>query len=283
MDLGNLDASQILELFSVERLPLALAIGGGGWLLIAVLGRLLDDLGERFADRRLTLKKGKALLRFGAYLSLGMIVPLTLLRDTDRAAIAPLMAALGLGLGFAFRDLVASLIAGVTLLVDEPFQVGDRVSFAGYYGEVTEIGLRSVRLVTLDDNLVTIPNSKFLTDAVASANAGELDCMVVVGFVLRLDEDLAEARAILEEVAATSVYVYLDKPVVTVAEETVVGFTPALQVSVKSYVFDARYEKAYVTDLTGRGRRALGQAGLRGPELPGLGGGRGVGSPSAPV
>ncbi|MCB9666381.1 MAG: mechanosensitive ion channel [Alphaproteobacteria bacterium] len=267
MDLGSLDAGQLLELVSFQRLPLALAIAVIGWVAIAVVGRLLDDLGERFADRRLTLKKVKALLRFGAYVALGLIVPLTLLRETDREALVPLFATLGLGLGFAFRDLVASLIAGVTLLIDEPFQVGDRVSFGGYYGEVTEIGLRSVRLVTLDDNLVTIPNSKFLTESVASANAGALDCMVVVGFTLQLDADVATARALLEEVAATSAYVYLDKPVVTVAEEKVVGLHPLLVVSVKSYVFDARHEKAYVTDLTARGRRALREAGLALPEV----------------
>lgn len=45
-------------------------------------------------------------------------------------------------------------MAGVLILINEPFQVGDRIRFGDYYGEVREIGLRSVRLVTLDDDLV---------------------------------------------------------------------------------------------------------------------------------
>jgi len=52
---------------------------------------------------------------------------------------------------------VAVLVAGLLLLFDRPFRVGDRVSFNDVYGEIVSIGLRTVRLQTLDDNLVT-PN-----------------------------------------------------------------------------------------------------------------------------
>ena len=48
------------------------------------------------------------------------------------------------------------------------FAVGDRVEFSGTYGEVVEMGLRSVRIATLDDNLVSIPNNMFLGAAVAT-------------------------------------------------------------------------------------------------------------------
>lgn len=222
----------------------------------------MDDLGERFTDQRLRLKKARALLRFALYAALGVLIPLSVLRDTGREALLPLLATLGLGLGFAFRDLIASLIAGVILLIDEPFQVGDRVQIGEYYGEISEIGLRSVRLVTLDDNVVTIPNSRFLTDAVASGNAGALDMMIVVPFAVGIDTDIDRARRVLEEVAVTSPFVFLDKPVVTVAKE--VWHDPWLvtEVSVKAYVFDVRFEKAFETDLVTRGRAALKVAGI---------------------
>ena len=72
--------------------------------------------------------------------------------------------------GFAMRDLVAAVIAGVTIMFDTPFQVGDRVQYAGQYGDIIQIGLRSVRMRTLDDNIVTIPNNKILTDVTSSGN-----------------------------------------------------------------------------------------------------------------
>ena len=90
---------------------------------------------------------------------------------------------------------------------------GDRISFDGYYGEVVEIGLRSVRLVTLDDNLVSIPNNKFLTDIVASANSGVLHQMCVFHFYIGCNEDFEEAKAIVYDAAASSRYVFLDKPI----------------------------------------------------------------------
>lgn len=258
----NLSVEQLLQLVDLTRLPLALMLLGSGWLALVVGVRVLDDLGERFTERRLLLKKTKALLRFSIYLTLTILVPLTLLADAGLAAIVPMLATLGFGLGFALKDLAASLMAGVLLLIDEPFQVGDRIAFGGFYGEVTEIGLRSVRLVTLDDNLVTIPNSRFLTESVASANAGALDCMVVVPFYVAAHADGARVRRLLAEVAATSPYVFLDKPIATVVQDEIVADLHVTVVNLKAYVFDARYEKAFQTDVVLRGKGAFAAEGI---------------------
>src|SRR5690606_31615743 len=93
-------------------------------------------------------------------------------------------------IGFALKDLTASILAGIIIIIDRPFQVGDRVSFGGVYGEIASIGLRSVRLVTLDDNVVTIPNNKFLTDIVSSGNWGALDMMIQMDFFVGVDQDI---------------------------------------------------------------------------------------------
>jgi small-conductance mechanosensitive channel len=263
------DVEQIVSLFSIGRLPIALGVLATGWLLLAVVSSFLDDLGERYTDQRLTFKKAKALSRFAIYLLFGLSLPFVMVDDSNSQGLISLLALLSVGIGFALKDLVSSLMSGVLLLLDEPFQVGDRIAFAGFYGEVTEMGLRSVRLVTLDDNLVTIPNSQFLNAPVASANAGALDCMVVVPFFLAADADYDTARRILMEVAATSRYVYLDKSVTTVMEDKLVGVRFVTQISVKAYVFDARYEKAFVTDMTVRAKRALRDAGIAGPEAAG--------------
>lgn len=114
--------------------------------------------------------------------------------------------------GFALKDLVASVVAGLIILMDRPFQAGDRVTFAGYYGEITHIGLRSVRLMTLDDTQVTIPNNLLLTEAVASGNAGAVDMMIQVDLYIGIDQNLEEAQRLLGEVVTTSRYVNLNRP-----------------------------------------------------------------------
>src|SRR5690606_33860764 len=90
----------------------------------------------------------------------------------DARTLAVIGGALAFAVGFAMRDVVAAFIAGITIIFDRPFQVGDRVRFAGEYGDILKIGLRSVRLLTLDNVIVTIPNNKILTDVTASGNYG---------------------------------------------------------------------------------------------------------------
>lgn len=67
---------------------------------------------------------------------------------------------LGLALSFAAQDTLANLFAGVAILADRPYQIGDYVILdSGERGQVTHIGLRSTRLLTRDDVEVSIPNS----------------------------------------------------------------------------------------------------------------------------
>lgn len=261
----SLDLNEIIQFVAWDRVPFAIIVVVIGLVAMSLASRFLDDLGERFTDRRLLFKKAKALARFSLYLVLALIVGSSVL-VLESSALVALAGTIGLAVGFAFKDLVASLMAGVILLIDEPFQVGDRISFGGYYGEVSEVGLRSVRLVTLDDNLVTIPNSQFLTESVASANAGALDCMVVMEFYIAAAEDFLVARRLVAEATATSRYVYLDKPIVTHVKDKFLGERFVTVLTVKAYVFDARYETAFSTDVTLRVKSALRDAGIHTPD-----------------
>jgi small-conductance mechanosensitive channel len=66
---------------------------------------------------------------------------------------------LGLALSFAAQDTLSNLFAGVAILADRPYQIGDYIIIdSGERGEVTHIGLRSTRLLTRDDVEVSIPN-----------------------------------------------------------------------------------------------------------------------------
>lgn len=261
---GNVDVGEVLQFIRWEFLPFALLIIAGAIILQQVGQRLLDDLGERFTEWRLSLKKVNAIGRIVVLLG-GFGMAMASVLELSSEVLFALLGTIGLAVGFAFKDVLASLMAGVLLLVDEPFQVGDRVSFQSYYGEVKSIGFRSVRLVTLDDNLVTIPNSAFLTESVASANAGALDCMVVIPFYISAVDDFVLARRLITEAGATSRYVFLEKRLTTTLRE---GFTERHYVTIidlKAYVFDARYEKDFVSDVTERVKLSLREHGFHLP------------------
>ena len=240
-------------------------------ILVVFLGlrfidRIVDGLGETFTDRRLTLQKAATFLRFGTYITTFLTV-FFLSFEVDSRLLTLMGGTAAVALGFALKDLVASVVAGIMIMIDRPFQVGDRVEFGGEYGDITSIGLRSVRLQTLSDNTVTIPNNKLLTDLTSSGNYGELDMMIAIDFHVGLEEDLELARHLIRQAAATSRYIYLPKPISIVIAQVIIDSYVAVRLTLKAYVMDTQYEKAFETDVTVRVLQTFREHGIRPPAM----------------
>jgi small conductance mechanosensitive channel len=71
----------------------------------------------------------------------------------------------GFALGFALKDSIANLLAGVMILIYRPFEPGDRIECAGFIGSVVHVDLRYTEL-DAEKERVLIPNSKLLTDPI---------------------------------------------------------------------------------------------------------------------
>ncbi len=255
----------ILEFFNPDGLPSAIALFVCGVLAVRFVHRLSQRLAERVVSRRLLIKYLDTFFAFGTYTLVTLLAAGSLFQLSSQAIFA-LSGTIAVTVGFALKDVAASFLAGITILINKPFQVGDRIRFGGFYGEVTEIGLRSVRLVTLDDNLVSVPSNKFLTEAVASANAGELDCMVVLKFYLVPDADHRHAKELINDAVMASKYLYLGKPFVVLVEFVLRDDAKSVvKLTAKAYVYDARYEKAFASDITDRVLVAFRENGLMMP------------------
>ncbi|MBK8011086.1 MAG: mechanosensitive ion channel [Deltaproteobacteria bacterium] len=245
------DAVKVFEFIRFGGLVTAFFMLVGVWIAGNLLAKFLLRLGERFNDRRLQIQQIGTFVRFMLYIG-GFIGAVLASFHLSEEMVFALGGTIAVTIGFAFKDLAASMIAGLTILIDRPFQVGDRVSFDGYYGEITTIGLRSVRLTTLDDNLVTIPNNKFLVEVVSSGNAGELNMLVQTDFFIGIDQDIARAKHIVADAITTSRYAYLQKPWVVLTSQIVHQNYFAIRLRAKVYVNDVVYEKALETDVTER-------------------------------
>jgi len=233
-----------------------LLIRGGVWLL--------DTLAERQPRRRLFYKRLVPITRivlwiFAAYLIVRVIFQI------DAQGIFAAAAAIGVAVGFAAQDLLKNLFGGLILVFDQPFQVGDKVSVGDTYGEVVSIGLRSTRIVTADDNLVSVPNAQVVDQQVANANAGQLNCQVVTDLYLPGWADEETAKRIAFQAASSSKYVFLNKPIVVLVSD-VFKETFLTRVRVKAYVLDPRFEFLFQSDITERARAGFRDAGLLRPE-----------------
>ncbi|MBV1858374.1 MAG: mechanosensitive ion channel family protein [Nannocystaceae bacterium] len=226
----------------------------------------VENLSGQFANRRFLFQQVATVLQFVVYVATGISV-LSLSLDLDDGALAVIGGTIAVSVGFAVKDLVASFIAGIMIMLDRPFQVGDRVSFGGQYGDVTAIGLRSVRMQTLDDNTVTIPNNKFLNEITSNGNYGALDMQVVMDFHIGSDQKILLAREVVSEAAVSSRYAYLPKPVVVLVEQVVSSDLVAIRLRLKAYVLDIKYEKAFVTDVNLRVLQAFSKHGIKPPAV----------------
>lgn len=241
----------------IEKLAGFIRWGGVFISLFVILGSLVvkrliqgiaNRLSARFANRRLTFQKVESFAIFVLYIAAGAVV-VGLSFRLDPTALTVIGGALAFAVGFAMRDLVAAFIAGITIMFDRPFQVGDRVAYGGEYGDIIKIGLRSIRMNTLDHNIVTIPNNKILTDVTSCGNYGALEMQVPMDFYVGIDQDIKLAIKLIEEVVLTSRFVYLDMPVPILAKQVILQDYVAMAIKARPYVLDTKYEKPFETDV----------------------------------
>jgi small-conductance mechanosensitive channel len=238
----------------------------GAAILLRFVSAVAERLAATFASRRLAIQKMESFVRFFIYVGAGAAV-ISLSFRVNQTVLTVIGGTLAVAVGFAMRDLMAAVVAGVTIMFDRPFQVGDRVEYAGQYGDITRIGLRSVRMQTLDDNVVTIPNNKILTDVTSSGNWGALEMQVKMEFFVGLDQDVDLASRLVKEALLTSRFVYLDRPVFVLLKQVIRDAYVAMQITGRAYVLDTKYEKAFETDVNRRVNRAFRQHGVLPPAM----------------
>ena len=224
-------------------------IVAAAWLLLRFTQSIVDGVSSQFAQRRMLMQKLQSFFQFFIYMSTGITIFMLSFR-VDERVLALIGGTIAVSVGFALKDLTASFIAGLTVMIDRPFQVGDRVTFEGHYGDIITIGLRSVRMQTLNDDVVTIPNNKFLNEVAMSGNYGALDMQVVIPFYIGMDQDIGLARDLIQEAASSSRYIHLPKPVAVLVNQTITDNYLAIKLTCKAYVVDTKFEKLFETDIT---------------------------------
>lgn len=189
---------------AIPGLIVALVVFGGFLLVAAIVKGAVARLTETrlHAHRNAGVAVGR--LAQGLVILLGLLVALSVALPTFRPG--DVVQVLGIGsvaIGFAFRDILQNFLAGILLLVTQPFRIGDQIVASNYEGTVEDIQTRATFIRTYDGRRVVVPNAELFTDTVVVNTAFEhrrLEYDVGIGY----GDDIDRARGlILEAVRGT--------------------------------------------------------------------------------
>lgn len=237
------------EILSIGKIIWSLVILVIGYFIIRFITKSLEFIAEKNARSRGSTKRYGPMVQIFGWITFIYIVIAGVIHPPAETIIA-VSASLGIAVGFASQDILKNIFAGIVILFDRPFQVGDKIEIGSFYGEVKKIGLRSTRIETADDSLVAVPNAELMNQSVSNSNSGEENCQVVAEIYLPITVDTEKVRRIATEAAQVSRFIYLNKPITVLFFNEVKQQRSFYKVRLKAYVMDIRYEFAFKSDMT---------------------------------
>ena len=192
-----------LNLFQVYITEYGLKLVGA--ILILVIGLWLTKIITNWVNKILTKKDVDVTLVkfFTALVRISLIAFIVIAAiskvGVQTTSFVAVLGAAGLAIGFALQGSLANLASGVMLIIFRPITVGDYVQGGGLEGIVEEIGIFVTTLITLDNKVVYIPNSKMTSDNIVNYSRKDIRRVDLV-FGVAYKEDINQVRKIIKEV-----------------------------------------------------------------------------------
>ncbi|MGB7096324.1 MAG: mechanosensitive ion channel [Anaerolineales bacterium] len=155
----------------LPKLIAALVVFAVGLYLASIIRRLV----RRGLERRTKNPQPIALLSQLAYwLSVILVAAISLqMIGFNLTAFLAGLGVVGITIGFALQDVSKNFIAGVLMLIQQPFDIGELIEVSGYTGKVLAIDLRTTQIRTVDGKLVLIPNGEVMISPITNYSQAE--------------------------------------------------------------------------------------------------------------
>ncbi len=114
---------------------------------------------------------------------------------------ALVIGALGVGIGFGLRNIIANFVSGIIMVFERPVQIGDTIEINNTMGCVQSIGARSSTLKTFDGSEVIIPNADFIAKEIINWTLSDEERRKTIEFKLALDNDIDIVLDIMKSVS----------------------------------------------------------------------------------
>lgn len=175
------------------------------------------------------------------------------------SALGTIFGALGLGLAFALREMIANFVSGILLLITRPFSIGDQIEVTGERGTIQDINIRATEIKTYDGKLAIIPNSDLYSGKVINQTAFDkrrFEVIVGIGY----DENIKEAKEIGMDVLENSEKVLEEpEPQILVNE---LGES-SINLELRGWASSNKYSMVKATsDITQKVRERYGEKGI---------------------
>jgi small-conductance mechanosensitive channel len=248
-DASKVDPMDLIAIISVSKILWTLLFFVIAYIFITFFTKALEFFAEKSSKARITIKGLIPIIRIALWAAV-IIIIVKVIYHPPMEMLMTALASVAIAVGFATQDLLKNIFGGIMLLFDRPFKVGDKIEVGENYGEVINIGLRATRIATPDDSMVIVPNMELMNTSVSNSNSGELYCQVVAKIMLPIDAPMDKIRKVAIEAAQVSRYIYLNKPIEVLFTNRIYQHKSFLEMKIKAYVMDIRYEFKFKSDMT---------------------------------
>lgn len=196
----TLEEIQRQFLLFLPRLIAALVIFVAGLYVAGLISKVVD----RGLERRDVGAEGRKVVSQIVRWALIVLVVITALEQVnfDLTAFVAGLGVVGFTIGFALKDISENFVAGLLLLLQRPFELGDVVKIEDFRGRITDVTLRATEMITMDGHNVLLPNSLVYTSPIYNYTRSQL-ARIALDVGVGYDSDLDQVReTALEAIAA---------------------------------------------------------------------------------
>jgi small-conductance mechanosensitive channel len=174
----------------------------------------------------------------------------------------------GVAVGFAAKDTLSNLIAGILLIIDRPFEVGDRIEVwraptgSATWGDVIDVGLRATKIKTTDNIVIIIPNNEIMLRDIINYTHISEKIRVRINIGVAYDANLPKAKKLILQVAEETEWV-ADEPAPKVVVRNFGESSVDLQLRV--WIKDARQRMNTISHITDAVKESFDTAGIEIP------------------
>ncbi|MCJ7773646.1 MAG: mechanosensitive ion channel family protein, partial [Desulfobacterales bacterium] len=174
----------------------------------------------------------------------------------------------GIAIGFAAKDTLSNIIAGMLLIIDRPYEIGDRIEVwtapvgSATWGDVIDIGLRATKIQTTDNIIIIIPNNEIMKRDIVNYTIISKNIRVRVNIGIAYDADLKKAKEAITRVAESVEWVAKEPPPKVVVRSF---GESSIDLQLRVWIVDARKRMDTISHITDKVKEEFDKEGIEIP------------------